>query len=245
MRKSLALVVAGSTLALTAAAGTAPATAAASCRETPTIVGTTISPKTVMLGVADPKGITVTTKIKANGCSIDRVELGLFGANFIGDYDLHKVGTEDGVTTYDTGLRIAPGDIPNADAGKWSSWVTAWGESTVEAAGPGFKIIRAARVTTNAAPEPGAKGKTITVTGNLTRADWETLSYRGYGKRSVQLQFRTPQGSYRVVKTITGAADGKLKTTVTASADGCYRYVFAGSSTTAKATSKGDCIDVK
>jgi hypothetical protein len=52
------------------------------------------------------------------------------------------------------------------------------------------RLKRAAKVTVNAAPEPVAKGKKITVTGKLTRANWETKKYGGYGGRTVELQFR-------------------------------------------------------
>ena len=34
-------------------------------------------------------------------------------------YDLHAAGTSKGVTTYETGLRITPGDLPNSEAGTW------------------------------------------------------------------------------------------------------------------------------
>lgn len=36
-----------------------------------------------------------------------------------------------------------------------------------------------------------------------------------------------------------------LKTTVKATVDGTYRYVFAGTSTTAAVTSAADAVDVK
>ena len=82
MRKTLAaaaatLFAAGGVLAGT----TTPATAAA-C-PAPTLLSTTISPKAVVLGVTDPQGITVTTKVRTNGCPIDRVELGLYGPDFV------------------------------------------------------------------------------------------------------------------------------------------------------------------
>jgi hypothetical protein len=100
-------------------------------------------------------------------------------------------------------------------------------------------------VTTNATPEPVLKGKTIIVKGKLTRADWNALKYRGYGTRKVQLQWRSPNGSYGVVKTVTSAANGDLKTTVKAAKDECFRFVSKGSTSTAPVTSNGDCIDVR
>ncbi|MGW3975906.1 hypothetical protein [Streptomyces mirabilis] len=74
--------------------------------------------------------------------------------------------------------------------------------------------------------EPVKKGKTFTVKGTLTRADWETTRYSGYTGQPVALQSK---------------AKGALTTTVKAATDGSYRYKFAGTSTTAT----GDHVDVK
>jgi hypothetical protein len=244
MRTTLAATAACSLIAATAVTALAPATAEAATCTRPTILSTTVDPTTVVLGTSVPKGITVTTKITTNGCRVDRVEAGLYGPNFVGTFDLSEVGTSKGVTTYDTGLRISPGDLPNVDAGRWTSYVTVWGPKTADAPGPGFRVLHAAGLTTDATPEPVRRGAELTVKGSLTRADWATLTYRGYGHRVVDLQRRTPDGSYRFVKHVTSASDGALRTTVTATADGCYRFVFAGSSTTARTTAKGDCVDV-
>jgi hypothetical protein len=245
MHTTLAAAAACSLIATGAIIALAPATADAATCTKPTIQSTTIHPSTVVLGTSVPKGITVTTKIKTNGCRIDRVEAGLYGPNFVDSYGLTKVEASAGVTTYETGLRISPGDLPNADAGRWTSYVTAWGPKTTEAPGPSFRVLRAARLTTNATPEPVRKGAKLTIAGSLTRANWESLTYRGYGTRVVDLQRRSADGSYRTVKHVTSAANGSLRTTVTATADACYRFVFAGSSTTARTTSMGDCVDVR
>ncbi len=244
MRKSLAALAACSLIPTALAASTAPAAAAVACSK-PTIVTTSISPKTVVVGISEIKGITATAKVRSNGCRVDRVEMGLFGPNFVDAYDLDKSGTSNGVTTYEKGLRITPGTLPNAEAGTWTSWFTVWGQKTAETAGPRIKIIRAARLTTNATPEPVSKGKTITVKGSLKRADWDTLTYRGYGNRKVELQWRTPNGGYTVVKTVTSAANGSVKASVKATKDGCFRFVFKGSTTTAPVVSTGDCVDVR
>jgi hypothetical protein len=123
--------------------------------------------------------------------------------------------------------------------------VTAWGSPVAEAAGPEFQIKRAARLTTNASPEPVRAGHRITVKGNLTRASWDRLRYAGYGHKTVQLQWRAPNGSYQLVKRVTGAADGSVRTTVTAREDGCFRFVFEGNGTTGPVSAKGDCLDVR
>ncbi|MEV6196304.1 hypothetical protein AB0M19_28350 [Streptomyces sp. NPDC051920] len=111
------------------------------------------------------------------------------------------------------------------------------------------QIKRAAKLTVNAGPEPVVKGRTLTVTGSLTRATWysyKDATYTGYTGQPVALQFKAKGATaYKTVKTITSGTSGTLKTTVTASVDGTYRYSFAGTATTGTATATGDYIDVK
>ncbi|MEU9344590.1 hypothetical protein AB0D74_25665 [Streptomyces sp. NPDC048278] len=108
------------------------------------------------------------------------------------------------------------------------------------------KIKKASKLTVDAAPEPVKKGKTITVTGKLTRADWNTGKYSGYASQKVQLQYRKKSSTtYTTLKTITAGTGGALKTTVKATADGYYRYSFATNATTGASTATGDYVDVK
>ncbi|MFD7405122.1 DUF5707 domain-containing protein [Streptomyces sp. NPDC059866] len=109
------------------------------------------------------------------------------------------------------------------------------------------KVQRASKLTVNASPEPVVKGKTITVSGKLSRANWETLTYSGLPSgQSVVLQFRKAGSStYTNVKGIKTATGGALKTTVTASADGYYRFSYAGITSTAAVNAAGDYIDVQ
>ncbi|KOT28118.1 sarcoplasmic reticulum histidine-rich calcium-binding protein [Streptomyces caelestis] len=108
------------------------------------------------------------------------------------------------------------------------------------------RVQRSSKLTVNASPEPVKKGKTLTVTGKLSRANWETGKYAGYTGQSVKLQFRKKSSStYTTVKTIKTNSKGELKTTVKASADGYYRYSFAGTSTTPAVNAAGDFVDVK
>ncbi|WP_189782203.1 hypothetical protein [Streptomyces capitiformicae] len=107
------------------------------------------------------------------------------------------------------------------------------------------QLKRAAKATVNASPEPVAKGRTITVTGKLTRANWSTKTYDAYGGRTVSLQFRAKgTDTFTTVKKVTTSSTGGLKTTVTASTDGSYRWVYYGNSTTGRATSAADYVDV-
>ncbi|MFE3036320.1 hypothetical protein ACFXKY_32290 [Streptomyces canus] len=139
----------------------------------------------------------------------------------------------------------------NSLAGTWQA--VAWAESadgsghTDRHAVKSVPLVRDATVTVNASPEPIAKNKTLTVTGKLSRADWETLGgFHGYVGQKVALQFRKQGAStYTTVKTVTTNSTGNLKTTVKATADGYWRYSFAGSVTTASATAGGDYVDVR
>ncbi|MGY1502699.1 hypothetical protein ACW4TU_40005 [Streptomyces sp. QTS52] len=107
-------------------------------------------------------------------------------------------------------------------------------------------IKRAAKLTVNASPEPVKKGKTITVTGKLTRADWSTGKTTGYATQPVKLQFRKKGSStYTTLKTVKTSRTGALSTTTKAGVDGDYRFVFAGTATTGSATAPGDFVDVR
>ncbi|WP_405960481.1 hypothetical protein OG235_22200 [Streptomyces sp. NBC_00024] len=107
------------------------------------------------------------------------------------------------------------------------------------------QLKRAAKATVNATPEPVAKGKAITVTGKLTRANWSTKTYGAYGDRTVSLQFRAKGAdTFTTVKKATTSSTGALRTTITASTDGSWRWVYYGNSTTGVATSAADYVDV-
>ena len=137
----------------------------------------------------------------------------------------------------------------NSQAGTW--YVAAQVEAndgaflTAEKAGT-FTLQRYAKLSRNAYPEPVSKGGTITVTGTLSRANWETRSYTGYTSQSVRLQYRAMSGgAYSDLKTMTSGSGGALKTTTTATVDRCWRWQFAGTSTTMPVTASGDCVDVR
>ncbi|MFI7010306.1 DUF5707 domain-containing protein [Streptomyces sp. NPDC050145] len=140
-------------------------------------------------------------------------------------------------------------DLANYAAGSWKVWAIASGKDadyTVRENAKSFGMKRYSKLTTNASPEPVKKGATITVTGLLSRANWDTSKYAGYTGQSVTLQYRAKTAStYTNVKTITSSSTGTLKTTVTASADGYFRYKFAGTSTTPAVTSTSDFVDVQ
>ncbi|MFD7923873.1 calcium-binding protein [Streptomyces sp. NPDC059740] len=143
--------------------------------------------------------------------------------------------------------RIDPQD--NTTAGVWKANVAVSGNDGDYAgmdAAATVKVRRYAKMTVNASPEPVKKGRTLTVTGSLTRANWETYKYAGYTGQSVKLQFRKKgAAAYTTVKTVTTGSSGALKTTVKAGTDGYWRWSFAGTSTTHPVTTTADYVDVR
>ncbi|AEN11615.1 MULTISPECIES: DUF5707 domain-containing protein [unclassified Streptomyces] len=146
-------------------------------------------------------------------------------------------------------VTVDPGWLINSDATTWKVAVAALSKDGQDVDNTAFaktKLQRLSKLTVNAAPEPVKKGKTLTVTGKLSRANWETGTYKGYAGQSVKLQFRKKNSkTYTTVKTLKTSNTGTLKTTVKASVDGYWRYTFAGTSTTPAVTAAGDFVDVK
>ncbi|HLL33111.1 hypothetical protein [Streptomyces sp.] len=155
----------------------------------------------------------------------------------------------------------ADGELMNADATTWKAvgFAVDWNDQLM-AEEPDWskvgyaeadnlattRLQRFSKLTVNAGPEPVKKGATLTVTGQLSRANWETGTYNGYAGQSVKLQYRTKNAtSYTTIKTIKTNSYGNLKTTVKASADGYYRYSFAGTTTTPAVNAAGDFVDVR
>ncbi|WP_371578546.1 calcium-binding protein [Streptomyces sp. NBC_01314] len=137
--------------------------------------------------------------------------------------------------------------LENAQAGAWNTYleVSSKDHDVVTRNNKDkFYVRRYAKLTTDASPEPIAKGRTLTVTGKLSRANWDDNAYHGYAGQAVKLQFRKAGTStYTTVKTISTSRTGTLRTTVTASADGYWRYAFTGTTTTASIKAVGDYVD--
>ncbi|MGW1957638.1 calcium-binding protein [Streptomyces sp. NPDC001920] len=139
--------------------------------------------------------------------------------------------------------------LTNAHAGTWrvsvqgvagdDSWTHTASHSTT-------RLQRHSKLTVNAGPEPIAKGQPLTVTGKLTRANWDTLDYRGYTNQPAKLQFRKAgTTTYTTIKTVYTSSTGNLTTTVPASEDGYWRWNFAGTSTTPAVKATGDFVEVQ
>lgn len=141
-------------------------------------------------------------------------------------------------------------DLRNSSAGTWRFTAEAVANDSdfydLETSAK-IQVKRLARLaTTQAGPEPVAQGTKLTVTGTLTRADWNTNTYTPHAGRSVALQFkRSGTSTYTTVKTVTTDSAGKLRTTVTANASGTWRWKAASTSTTSGATAYGDSVTAK
>ncbi|KOG33029.1 hypothetical protein [Streptomyces resistomycificus] len=137
----------------------------------------------------------------------------------------------------------------NALAGPWDVTVQLQakdGDLYNNAGEPKHPVLRRGKLTVDASPEPVYKGKPLKVTGKLTRANWDKRTYAGYADKPVKLQFRKAgTNTYTTVKTVSTNNYGNLSTTVTASADGYWRWSFAGTSTTSAASAAGDYVDVR
>ncbi|WP_434591189.1 calcium-binding protein [Streptomyces sp. A5-4] len=212
-------------------------------------LGTTAK-KTITAEVTatDPEGMYETDSFLWNGPGADAANNAI---GFAGPTSPTGSCTEVNATTTTCkySIVIDPAVVYNNTAGTWKLWVSAVGADgdfvTKNVAGT-TKILRASTLTANAAPEPVKKGKPITVTGKLARANWDTLQYAGYSAQPVQLQFRAAGTStYSTVKTVKTNASGNLSTTVTSVKDGYWRWNFTGSSTSTPVAAAGDFLDVR
>ncbi|MBA5224735.1 hypothetical protein [Streptomyces griseoaurantiacus] len=139
-------------------------------------------------------------------------------------------------------------DMRNSEAGAWTVGAEVsfdGGGGDVDDKGLTAYVKRNSRLTVNASPEPVSRGRTLTVTGKVTRADWQSRKYVSYGDRRVSLQFK-PVGSssYTTVKKVNANGSGALRTTVTASTTGSWRWVYYGNTTTGRSASSGDKVVV-
>ncbi|MEW1718383.1 DUF5707 domain-containing protein [Streptomyces sp. NPDC093109] len=146
-------------------------------------------------------------------------------------------------------ITLAPKALFNTDATTWklAADVDAKNGATVSADNiTTTKIQRASQLTVAATPKPVKKGKTLTVTGKLSRANWETGKNAGYGTQPVKLQFRKKGATaYTTVKTVNTATTGALKTTTTkTTATGYWRWSFAGTASSPAVNSADVLVSV-
>ncbi|MFJ5846419.1 DUF5707 domain-containing protein [Streptomyces sp. NPDC092903] len=213
----------------------------------PIVVGTTAKKKVSFSATATADaGVGGVAAFLWIGKSIDNEDSFGFGPD--GKSISCKVVNATTTTCKGT-ITLDPKDMINSDATWWrvgASAVTEEGEEFDGESVSKVRVQRFSKLTVNASPEPVKKGKTITVTGKLTRANWDTGTYKGYTQQPVKLQFKKKGAkSYTTVKTVKTSSTGTLKTTVKASADGTWRYSFAGTPSTPAISAAGDYVDVK
>ncbi|MEU5714837.1 calcium-binding protein [Streptomyces sp. NPDC020403] len=214
------------------------------------VLGTTASKKiTVSVTASHPSGIVDGYIDLWHGSDVETDVDGFLAPNESAATCTNSSAT---TATCKMTITVVPGEdlYKNALAGTWHVTAGALAGDMNSVAWNDYystaRVQRLSKVTVNAAPEPVRKGRTITVTGKLSRANWETGTYKGYATQPVKLQFRKKSSStYTTVKTIKTSSTGELKTTVTASVDGYWRYSFAGTSTTPAVTAAGDFVDVQ
>ena len=183
----------------------------------------------------------------------------LFGDNFA-TCTVTSSTTESCKGTID--IRPGDGDLLDSQAGTWKAGADAIAfngqdptSGSIDYGKVGYKeqgelgstlVQRYSRLTVNAAPEPVVAGRTVTATGKLTRADWQSHTYKAFVNQPVRLQFRKAGTStYTTVRTVYSDAYGNVKATGTAKYDGYWRFSYAGVTTTAPVSATGDYVDVK
>lgn len=242
--RRLAAAVALVGVSVPAAALTSPAQAATCI--SPNVVAVATYPTAAVVGVSKEVRVEVYLGVEANGCKLTKPTTRLDSpTGGTGRFAMDKLDASQGVTTYGVLVGLSPKELYLDDAGRWDVAAQVTWTGGVTGGETKLSVLRASRLSVNATPEPVKKGETITVSGVLDRANWESGKYAGYTKQKVKLQFQPKGGTWTTVKTVTTGSKGKLSTTVKAAKDGCYRYTFAGTSTTAKKTSTADCIDVR
>ena len=216
--------------------------------------------RTTGRGRTGTAGFDVEVAVEHHGCAIGAVQAVVTSPPKASDKLTLIAAAGDATTTfYYGGLDLTAAALDDAEAGTWKVRTsTAWASDAagLEAGGQVVKgsgkvsVLADADLTadaTSAALKNGriSKGKALTVKGTLTRARWETGTSTGYAKQRVEVQFRTPEGTYKKVKNVTTKSGGAFTASVKAVKDGCYRVVFKGSKSVARVSSKGECIDVR
>jgi hypothetical protein len=203
---------------------------------------------TVTFTVKDASGVKSAMAILWHGSDFDSADSGAVANSSDGYASCTAVNSTTSTckATYDFEQGY---NAVNSVAGTWKVWTIASGKDSDYVQKDNtktFQLQRQSKLTVNAAPEPVTKGKTVTVTGKLSRANWDTEKYAGYTGQPVKLQFRKKSSStYTTLKTIRSDSSGNLRTTTTATVDGYFRYSFAGTSTTPAVSAAGDYVDVR
>ncbi|AXG79473.1 calcium-binding protein [Streptomyces paludis] len=215
----------------------------------PIVVGTSaVKTVTVSITASHPSGVKDTFGYLWTGQHVEdpkiRILLNHFGAD-----SCKELNATTATCTFSG--PVNPKALKNTDARTWNLFAGAWGkvgrDSVVEVdAFTTAKLQRQSRLTVAATPKPVKKGKTLTVTGKLSRANWDTKKYAGYAGQSVKLQFRKKDSkTYTTIKTVKGSSTGILKTTTKkTTAEGYWRWSFAGTATTPAVSAPGTLVKI-
>lgn len=258
MRRTGALLVAAAlalgTQLTPAAAETDPGAqalpAAAQARDCATsVVSSSMSPSKISVGTTQAQTSTFTVVLD-NTCvsPVVSVIVASTGVVVSRDVPMSQTAQVGNRVTFSGSTSWNPADFDNEQyQGTWISVIDTSSDdgASLSAPGAGFSVLRAARLEVKSSPSKLAKGSKLSVVGRLQRADWDGNKYGAYAGRLVRLQFQPSGGAYANVDTARSMSRGGLFNSVTVVSDGCYRYVFAGSSSTSSATAAvPTCIDV-
>ncbi|MFF7755263.1 hypothetical protein ACFZCP_39975 [Streptomyces sp. NPDC007971] len=219
--------------------------------------------KDIVLGTTTKQSVTVTyTATSSSGVALTEAFLWQGTDSSSTDTITGSLGTDDDPTCTESTTRTgvyackavfhinAASDLKNNGvAGTWKLFLGGYdlyANASYNDDVATTRIKKASQLTADATPEPVTKGKTITVTGSLKRANWNDGTYAGYAGQGVLLQYRKKgSNTYTTLKKVTSSTSGALKTTTTATADGYYRFSFATNTTTAASAAAGDYVDVR
>ena len=168
----------------------------------------------------------------------------------VGSAQCHKINE---LTSYCEALVTADPNVnlrSNALAGLWYMTPVAVDGAGNVTHGEGVYFARIKRQTylsqTVVTPDPVKKGANITVKARATVASWELKKNAPLIGHQVLLQYRKgTTGPFVTLKKLKTDRNGWATSTVKATADGAYRYDFAGTSLTPPTTASADYIDVR
>lgn len=223
--------------------------------------------KPVVVGAEDPVTVPVTAQIKEDSGGLATIDAKLvIGGHFFfleGEvgHNMSCVRTTETVSTCTGTAVVAPQHLDNSSPGPVYLGIFGYADDGAQylqytsyltyenLPGRSVPLLKQTALTVNATPEPVRKDGTLTVTGTLTRPDWQSRDVdgsaipAGYAGQKLHLQFKKSGGtSYSTVKTATTDADGKVRTTVKATVSGTWRWAFSQNSTSAAGVSKGDSV---
>ncbi|MGW5678389.1 calcium-binding protein [Streptomyces sp. NPDC003860] len=252
LRTRTATSAVGATLALTALVVPGAQAAASPVPPPPTTVDGYASNTRFVVGTTAPKTVTVTFWA-TDPFLVKRLGARLFQGSSPADAQRWWHPTKTACTGSATRKHCTAtfvfdprGRLANVHAGRWGVQVWAAGTDDVQRTTGYFVLKHASRLTVNATPEPAKRGRTITVHGRLTRANWDTGTYTGYAGVPVVLSEREPdRPHYARIGTATTDRKGFLKARITAKDDRLFRYSYNSDITTDLAISHGDYVDVR